>query len=155
MAAAALPNDTYLVRFALTTVGAMQPANRQAVTRWIRETQAESKAELSPYLKAAAGYSDDAATDIIMAIDLDGTLSWERAAKFLNRHKETIKQTDAERKEAATLLSGVQGVRLGIRLSERPTGKLTVDFRTDPAALGERGQAAHPPGHRRCRDENR
>src|SRR5438270_5278770 len=30
LAAVALPNDTYLVRFALTTVGAMQPANRQA-----------------------------------------------------------------------------------------------------------------------------
>lgn len=135
LAAAALPNDTYVVRFALTTLGAMQPANRQAVTRWIRETQAEGKSELSPYLKAAAGYSDDAGTDIIMAIDLDGALSWERAAKFLNRHKETLKLTDAERKDAATLLSGVQGLRVGIRLSDRPFGKLTIDFRTSPAGL--------------------
>jgi hypothetical protein len=135
LAAVALPNDTYLVRFALTTVGAMQPANRQAVTRWIREAQADNKAELSPYLKAAAGYSDDAATDIIMAIDLDGALSWERAAKFLHRHKELLQQTDDERKNAATLLSDVQGVRLGIRLSDRPFGKLTVDFRTSPTAL--------------------
>jgi formate dehydrogenase maturation protein FdhE len=135
LAAVALPNDTYLVRFALTTVGAMQPANRQAVTRWIHETQAGSKAELSSYLKAAAGYSDDAATDIIMAIDLDGALSWARAGKFLIRHKELLKQTDDERKDAATVLSDVQGVRLGIRLSDRPFGKLTVDFRTSPAAL--------------------
>src|SRR5260221_618593 len=98
IAAVALPNDTYLVRFALTTVGVMQPANRQAVTRWIRETQADNKAELSPYLKAAAGYSDDAATDIIMAIDLNGALSWERSGKFLQRHRELLQQTDDEHK---------------------------------------------------------
>ncbi len=134
--AVALPNDTYLVRFALTTIGVMQPANRQAVARWLRETQADNKAELSPYLKAAAGYSDDAGTDIIMAIDLDGALSWERAGKFLNRHKELFKQSDDERKDSASVLSGVQGVRLGVRLTERPFGKLTIDFRTNPAALG-------------------
>ena len=134
LSGAAMPNDTYIVRFAPRTVGAMQPANRQSVLRWIREVQG-NKGELSPYLQKAAGYSDDAATDIIMAIDLDGALSWERSAKYLKRNNDRLKLSDAELKDAATVLGGVQGVRLGIRLGDRPSGKLTVDFRLNPFSL--------------------
>ncbi len=137
LSGAALPNDTYVVRFAPRTVGAMQPANRQSVLRWIRDVQA-NKGELSSYLQKAAGYSDDAATDIIMAIDLDGAISWERAAKYLKRNNDRFQQfklSDADLKDAATVLSGVLGVRLGIRLADRPFGKLTVDFRTNPVTL--------------------
>jgi hypothetical protein len=134
LSGAALPNDTYVVRFAPRTVGAMQPANRQSVLRWIREVQG-GKGEVSPYLQKAAGYSDDAATDIIMAIDLDGALSWEWAAKYLKRNNDRFKLSDADLKDAATVLGGVQGVRLGIRLADRPFGKLTVDFRTNPITM--------------------
>jgi hypothetical protein len=134
LSGAALPNDTYIVRFAPRTVGAMQPANRQSVLRWIREVQG-NKGELSTYLQRAAGYSDDAATDIIMAIDLEGALSWERAAKYLKRNNDRFKLSDADLKDAATVLGGVQGVRLGVRLADRPFGKLTVDFRTNPITL--------------------
>jgi hypothetical protein len=134
LSGAALPNDTYVVRFAPRTVGAMQPANRQSVLRWIREVQG-GKGEVSPYLQKAAGYSDDAATDIIMAIDLDGAMSWERAAKYLKRNNDRFKLSDADLKDAATVLGGVQGVRLGIRLADRPFGKLTVDFRTNPITM--------------------
>ncbi len=134
LSGAAMPNDTYVVRFAPRTVGAMQPANRQSVLRWIREVQG-SKGELSPYLQKAAGYSDDAATDIIMAIDLDGALSWERSAKYLKRNNDRLKLSDADLKDAATVLGSVQGVRLGIRLGDRPSGKLTVDFRLNPFSL--------------------
>ena len=35
--AVARPNDTYLLKFAPRLVGAMGPANRQAVVRWIRD----------------------------------------------------------------------------------------------------------------------
>jgi hypothetical protein len=70
--AVALPHNAYLVQFAPTTLGAMGPANRQAVVRWVREVQAESPRALSPYLQQAVGYSDDAGTEIIMGIDLDG-----------------------------------------------------------------------------------
>ncbi len=97
-----------------------------------------NKGELSSYLQKAAGYSDDAATDIIMAIDLDGAISWERAAKYLKRNNDRFQQfklSDADLKDAATVVSSVLGVRLGIRLADRPFGKLTVDFRTNPVTL--------------------
>ena len=46
--AVALPNDTYLVQFSPKTLGAMAPANRQAVTRWVQELESRNEAALSP-----------------------------------------------------------------------------------------------------------
>jgi hypothetical protein len=133
--AAALPNDTYVVQFAPKRLGAMAPGSRQSVLRWIRETQGGGMTELSPYLQKAAGYSDKAGTEIIMAIDLEGALSWERVSKYLNSHKELLKQAEMDPTKLTRILSGVQGVRLGIRIGDRPSGNLTVDFGEDASSL--------------------
>ncbi len=133
--AAVLPNDTYVVQFGPMVLGAMGPGNRQSVLRWIRETQGGGKTELSPYLQKAAGYSDRGGTEIIMAIDLDGAVSWERAAKYLAAKKELVKQSNVETKTLAGVLSSIRGVRLGIRIGERPSAKLAVDFGDDVAPL--------------------
>ena len=101
----ALPNDTYIVQFGPKVLAAMGPANRQSVLRWIRETQGEAKTELSPYLQKAAGYSDNAGTEIIMAFDLDGALSWERVAKYLNAHKEADRAVEGGTREAGRMCS--------------------------------------------------
>jgi hypothetical protein len=135
LSAVALPNDTYVVQFGPKVLGAMGPGNRQSVLRWIRETQGKGKTELSPYLQKAAGYSDNAGTEIIMAIDLEGALSWERVAKYLSAHKELLKPSDVELNKLASVLSGVQGVRLGVRVGDRPSGNLTIDFGQDASLL--------------------
>jgi hypothetical protein len=134
--AVALPNDTYVVQFGPQVLGAMGPGNRQSVLRWIREAQGGGKTELSPYLQKAAGYSDKAQTEIIMAIDLDGALSWERIGKYLDSKKELLKLAAPDLKKATDVLSGIQGLRLGIRLGDRPYGMLTVDFREDTSPVG-------------------
>jgi len=133
--AAVLPNDTYVVQFGPKVLGAIAPGNRQSVLRWIRETQDEGKTELSPYLQKAAGYSDRGGTEIIMAIDLDGVVSWDRAVKYLATKKELVKQSKVEPKTLAGVLSSIRGVRLGIRIGEQPFAKLVVDFGDDVAPL--------------------
>ena len=75
--AIARPNDTYLVKLAPKLVGAMGPANRQAVVRWIRDIRKPLPPPLSPYLQKAAVYSDKAGSEIIMAIDLEGVFSYQ------------------------------------------------------------------------------
>ena len=85
--ALAWPNDTYLVQLGPKTLGAMAPANRQAVVRWIREMRKPSPPPLSPYLQKAAVYSDEAGSEIIMALDLDGVMSFERVGKYLKSHR--------------------------------------------------------------------
>lgn len=134
--AVALPNDTCIVQFSPQTLGAMAPANRQAVVRWVRETQAASRIPLSPYLQKAAVYSDEAGTEIIMAIDLDGVFPLERVVKYLKTKEESLKQWQTDLRSLAPLLQGLRGIRVGIRTSSPMFGKISVDFgeSTEPMA---------------------
>ncbi len=125
-----LPNDTYVVQFGPKTLGGMAPANRQAVLRWIRDLRTRSEAALSPYLQRAAEYSDDAGTEVIIAIDLEGVFYPASVHDYL-KSKELLDQSNVDREELARLLAGVQGVRMGIRIGERPFGKVVVDFAED------------------------
>jgi hypothetical protein len=139
--AVALSNNVYLVQFTPTTLGAMGPGNRQAVVRWVREIQSPSRRALSPYLEKAASYSDDAGTEIIMAIDLDGVFAWERVAKYAAKKEKLLQEANADVRTLTKLLADIQGVRVGIRIGERPAGKVTVDFSqkvTLPAPLAKR-----------------
>ncbi|HUT95237.1 MAG TPA: hypothetical protein VMY37_37635 [Thermoguttaceae bacterium] len=126
--AVALPRDVYLVRFAPRTFGAMAPANRQAVWRWLYDLR--SKKPLSPYLQQAAVYSDEAGTEIIMAVDLEGVVGVQQAQNYLNA-AELPSEAKKNVASLAQLLSGVRGVRLGIRLGSETFGKLAVDFRDE------------------------
>ncbi len=126
LAAVALPRDVYVVQFAPQTFGAMAPGNRQAVYRWVQEL--ESDQPLSPYLQGAAVYSDAAGTEIIMAIDLEGVVGVKDVTGYLN----AVELPAEAKKDLASLaqwLSGVRGVRLGVRIGAEPFGKLAVDFR--------------------------
>jgi hypothetical protein len=127
------PNDTYIVKLAPKIVGGMAPANRQAVVRWIREVRKPSPLPLSPYLQKAAVYSDKAGSEIIMALDLDGVLSIERINKYLKSKKKQLDEWGADKSQLATLLYGVRGIRIGIRIGEEPSGKIVVDVRGDPS----------------------
>ena len=124
--AVALPNDAYVVSLRQNVLGAMAPANRQLVARWIRELESPSK--LSDYLQKAAGYSDEAGTEIIMALDLEGVFAPARIDGYL-KSKKSLDEIQVDRAALARLLAALEGVRVGIRIGETPFGKLTVDFR--------------------------
>ncbi|NQT14903.1 MAG: hypothetical protein HQ582_19265, partial [Planctomycetes bacterium] len=132
--AVALPNDTYVLQFDPETLGAMAPANRQAVLRWTRELDARSDAAMSPYLKQAAGYSDDAGTEIIIALDLEGHFHEGNIQEYLKAQK-LSEASGADQQKLAKLLAGVRGVRLGVRIGEKPFGKVVVDFGDDTSMM--------------------
>ena len=100
----------------------MGPANRQAVVRWIRDVRKPSPPPLSPYLQKAAVYSDKAGSEIIMAIDLDGVFSYQRISKYLKSKESRLKEWEADLDQLAKLLDTVQGVRIGVRIGEEPSG---------------------------------
>jgi hypothetical protein len=129
--AVARPNDTYILKFAPRLVGAMGPANRQAVVRWIRDVRKTTPPPLSPYLQKAAVYSDDAGSDIIMAIDLDGVFSLERIGKYLKSNSKRLKEWGADLTELSRLLNSVQGVRIGVRIGEQPSCMAVIDVQKD------------------------
>jgi hypothetical protein len=134
--AIARPNDTYLVKLAPKLVGAMGPANRQAVVRWIRDTRKPMPPPLSPYLQKAAVYSDSSGSEIIMAIDLEGVFSYKRISKYLKSKEDRLKEWDANLGQLAKLLDTVQGVRIGVRIGEEPSAKVVIDVNGD-ASIAE------------------
>ena len=129
--AVALPNDTYVVQLGPKTLGAMGPGKRQAVVRWIREVRDTSLPRLPGYLEKLASYSDTAGSEIIMGIDLEGALALERVVAKLKANQPLLDQWKADLPALAKLLTGVQGVRVGVRIGEQPTGMIVVDFRGD------------------------
>jgi len=128
-----LPHDVYLLGFGPKLVGAMSPANRQQVVRWVRQMTDPTAKPLSPYLKKGAGYTDDVGTEIIMVLDLDGVFPPERVATYLANRKE-LDKFQVDRAKLAELLGSIQGVRVGVRIGDQPRGRLTVDFGQDASA---------------------
>jgi len=139
MQAMVLPSDAYVVALKPNTLGAMAPANRQVVMRWVRELDSPSK--LSPYLQKAAGYAEDAGAEIIMAIDLEGAFAPERIAKYVKEHK-SLEEAKVDRAAFSELAAGLLGVRVGVRIGESPFGKLTVDFRDEASLAPEDAKKA-------------
>ena len=109
----------------------MAPANRQAVVRWIRDIRKPSPPPLSAYLQKAAVYSDKAGSDIIMAIDLDGVFSFERIGKYLKSKQKRLDEWGADLLQLTKLLDTVQGIRIGVRIGEQPSGMIVIDVRGD------------------------
>ncbi len=134
LAAMKLATDTYVVQLDRQTLGVMRPANRQAVLRWVRDSASASGPKLSSYIQKAAGYSDDAGTDIIMAVDINGAFSLERVVKYLKGKQAMLDDAKVRLDTAARVLRSVDGLRVGIRIGEKPVGKIVVDFR-DPVSL--------------------
>lgn len=134
-----LPNDTYVVQLDDDTLAAMGPANRQLVMQWVRDIK--RGARVSPYLEKAAGYSDDAGTEVIFAVDLEGAFAPKAIQAYLETKQSLLDPAKADPQEVARLLASLQGVRLGIRIGEKPFGKLVVDLDSDITIPKELGKA--------------
>lgn len=131
LSALVLPQDAYVLKLGDNTLGAMSPANRQAVVRWAKEMKSASAPKLSPYLEKAAGYSDRAGTEIIMALDLEGAISPQRIDAYL-RKVTWLPEAKVDVAKLKQLLASLEGVRIGVRLGEPANGRLTLDFKEAP-----------------------
>jgi len=130
--AVTLPSGAYVVQLFPTTLGAVAPASRQFALRWLRELRSSTGIPLSAYVQKAAGYSDQAGSEIIMAVDLDGAFTPERVSEYVNS-KEWLKKLGVNPGQLAGLLWRAQGIRLGIRIGDQPLGRVAVDLVDDAA----------------------
>ena len=118
--------------------GAGEPSGGSALDS--RSPQS-SPPPLSPYLQKAAVYSDKTGSEIIMALDLDGVMSFERVAKYLKSHQKDLDAWQAKDKmpeslnDVAEVLSNIQGVRIGVRVGEQQSSKIVVDLHTDASLV--------------------
>ena len=130
-----MPTDTYVVEFNKQTVGAMRPANRQNVSRWLRQADASGAGpNLSPYLTEAIAYADKGGTPIIMAMDAQNVLS-PSLVKSRAETIEALKGQNVDLDKLAEAVASLQGITLGIVVKDRIYGALKVDFDQDISAI--------------------
>jgi hypothetical protein len=128
--AAVLPDDTYVVKFGPKLIGAMSPANRQSVTRWLKHIYSPGEKSQSEYITEAMGFADKVGTPVIMAIDFENAFSQKLIRGRLDSLQAMAgKEVDLD--QMAKLLSSMRGVTLGITIKERAFGKLKIDFNHD------------------------
>jgi hypothetical protein len=129
------PKGAMIVRFEPNIFGLRQPGDRQAMSRWIRETKSR-EAVLSPYLQAAADVPDRVGTEIIMALDLTDAVNPERLEERMSQ-SEVLQKSSIDHKAAAEALTSLRGLTLGARVTKRVYGVLKIDFDRDVTVLAD------------------
>jgi hypothetical protein len=138
--AARLPNDHYIVQISPSLLGSYVPANRQDVTRWLRNTDVTVPGgRLSPYLEQAFGYATKVGSPIVMAMDLDGVIS---AAEVRSKIPglESLKDAGIPVEQLAQLIQGTRGITLACSIGKDAIGAVRVDFSQSPKILANVGK---------------
>jgi len=123
-----------IAKFGPGRFGVLSPASRQEAARWISRGAVAEVESFSPYLVRAVRYAAGAGPEIILAIDLQHLLyaqtvreAIERAPLFAGRDVASL----------VPLLTSLEGLTLGIRVTDRIQGRLLVDFGADVEPLGD------------------
>jgi hypothetical protein len=138
--AVAIRDDSYVVELGGKRLGAMAPANRQAVARWLREIQSRTAPILSSYLKGSLTASEK--SQIVIAFDLEDAVPPEVIRAKLSK-SETLAAKKVDLDAAAKALATLRGLALEVAVTEeayRPfrdaeaTPPLTCAAASAPAA---------------------
>ncbi len=122
----------------------MAPANRQSVARWMREVDARSAPQLSPYLAEAYHFANDVGTPVILALDLEDAVTLAGLQERLQTYVANafLAQHSLQAEQVAKVLVGIRGITLGMTFNEQPFGKIKVDFRDSVTLSPEAAKAA-------------
>jgi hypothetical protein len=127
-----IAGKTCIVKFAPQLFGVLTPATRQEAARWVAAALSPKVEPLSPYLQQSLSYADTVGTQIILAIDLVDSLpvSMIRSAVARSELLDPLPED-----EITALITGVQGIKLGVLVDEKLNGRLQIDFASDAALL--------------------
>lgn len=130
--AVALHDNAYALELGPQRLGAMWPANRQAVARWLRDIQARREPALSGYLKATLVASQQSA--VVVAFDLEDAIPPDIIRAKLATSA-AIKSKNIAVEAAAKVLDEIRGLVLEVAVNENASGRLMVHFRGEAGAL--------------------
>jgi hypothetical protein len=130
-----LPSDAYLIKLGSKRFGTLGPANRQKAARWAMRASSPSEAKISPYLAKMAEFPETVGTEVMLALDLSGLIDATRLRARLDGMDTLKARPQVNRDELARLLSGVQGIALGVKATETLNARLRIDFSSDPSML--------------------
>ena len=130
------PNDSFVVTLGPRIIGAMSPANRQHVIRWVRKSRQRKTPRLSQYLAEAIELAGDPANHIVMALDLQDVLAPAEVVNELAQ-KESLVQKDSDIQALAEVIASIRGIRLVVELKNSPQARLSLNFDRDAAILSK------------------
>lgn len=130
--AVVLDDDSYCVQLEATRLGVMAPANRQTVSRWLRDVGTRKEAAVSPYLKAALTASEK--SQIVIAFDLQDAVPQETIRAKLGGSA-TLSGKNIDLDAAAKALAGIRGMVLEVAITEGSYGRLMIHFDSDASVL--------------------
>lgn len=124
--------NAYFASLGPKLIGSVDPADRQAAARWIREGASDTTNPAVTYLTQTV--KDFPSAEMIIAVDLADAIASENALKWLESLPEMSKAKDLNR--VADLYSKLLGITLAIEVTDTISGRLELDFSEDvPADL--------------------
>lgn len=124
--------NAYFASLGPKLIGSVDPADRQAAARWIREGASDTANPAVNYLTQVI--KDFPTAEMIVAVDLADAIATENALKWLESVPDLAKANDLNR--VADLYSKLLGITLAIEVTDTITGRLELDFSEEvPAEL--------------------
>jgi hypothetical protein len=120
------PRDGYYLYLERQVLAEMAPANRQALSRWLRFTDTNSRVVLSPYLQKAAARLGSG-TQVVLALDLADVFDTAGIRKLLARTK-CLEGKRVDLDALAAQFAGLHGLTITMHVHEAITGELRLDF---------------------------
>jgi hypothetical protein len=130
------PRNVYFVQLAPGLIGALQPPDRELVSRWIDAGEKASN-EISPYLREAI--DGDNGAQVSIAIDLAGKLNEQSVRHWINGSSALRARPDRER--LTSQLASLKGIRLSVLVTSAIQGRIQLDF-ASPVGAGADGLRA-------------
>jgi hypothetical protein len=131
-------NNSYMVALKPQIGGILQPANRQELSRWVKQVDAGPAQSLSPYLRRAAASATRSA-QVALALDLGDVIDPDGVRKRLSKNESTLgKGVDIEK--LTQLLVTLKGVTLFVRVDDAISGEMRIDFGGDCSMLADIGK---------------
>src|SRR5262249_2754446 len=121
--------NTYYTVLAPQVIGAMHPANRQELARWLR-TADGGRDSLSPYLRGAV---TGAATPILLALDTTDVFDPPGLRATLAK-TQALAGRPGDLDRVVKAVAGLKGIRLAVQVGPKLEGEMSLDCE-EPAAL--------------------
>lgn len=125
--------NSYLVKLGPRLLGAMRPAFRQDVARWLWFLDAGREAFIRPYLRSAV---DDEASHIILAFDMREMLEPDAVKQRLEASP-ALEGRPGAIEALQRLLKELQGVRFSVRVGDETSAEFRIDFGAPVSRIGE------------------
>jgi hypothetical protein len=131
--ALALRDNSYLIALSDTRFAIMAPANRQAVSRWLRETDARMMPVLSRYLQSTLVAAET--SEMVVAFDLEDAIPADVISGKLSTSS-ALAGKKIDLAAAAKALASIRGVAVELSVKEEVIGRILIHFNGDATILG-------------------